>query len=167
MKYLFKPALLIGIASFLLSCTSKNDEQTNKIHSLETDPSDVSFSWLTGTWKGEGFGGILEEVWSSPDKNGTIMGMFRHIGDSSIVTFYEFWVMDSLGMKLKHYSPDMVGWEEKDDYVTFERVSFEKGKVTLNGLSYEQRSENEMVITLKLKNGDKIDTEVFEMKRVK
>ncbi|MFT4833870.1 MAG: hypothetical protein ACI8WP_000627, partial [Flavobacteriaceae bacterium] len=112
MKHLFKTALLICFASLLLSCASKGDEKTNKIQSLESDSSDVSFSWLTGTWKGEGFGGILEEVWSSPDENGTIMGMFRHIGDSSSVSFYEFWVLDSLGMKLKHYSPDMVGWEE-------------------------------------------------------
>jgi hypothetical protein len=166
-KHHFNTALLIYLASLLMSCGSKSDEKTNKILSLVSDSSEVSFSWLTGTWRGEGFGGILEEVWSIPDEQGTIMGMFRHIGDSSSVSFYEFWVLDSLGMKLKHYSPELIGWEEKDDYVTFEKVSFEKGKVILKGLTYEQRSENEMVITLKLKNGDKIDTEVFQMKRVK
>ncbi|MFT6865457.1 MAG: hypothetical protein ACJA08_000275 [Cyclobacteriaceae bacterium] len=62
-------------------------------------------AWLTGTWKGPGFGGTMEEIWSEPDADGKLMGMFRYSYSSGVVQFYEFWVLDDSGMKLKHFTP--------------------------------------------------------------
>ena len=36
------------------------------------------FSWLTGYWVGDGFGGVGEEMWSQPLAN-TMVGTFRLI----------------------------------------------------------------------------------------
>ncbi len=127
----------------------------------------IDNSWLTGTWTGEGFGGTMEEIWSAPDANGTMMGMFRHFNGNGSLNFYEFWVLDSAGLKLKHFNPDMTGWEEKGDFVTFEKVRFQKDKTTLKGLTYEKIGDDEMKISLRMKYGDEVKIEVFMMSRSK
>jgi hypothetical protein len=125
------------------------------------------FEWLTGTWKGPGFGGTFEEVWSEPDTNGQLMGMFRYFDKDGSVQFLEFWILDETGMKLKHFDPDFKAWEEKEDFIDFRMVETTETKVTLKGLSYERTSKNEMVVSLKMKQGEEVKTEVFNLKRVK
>ena len=39
-------------------------------------PSIDDFAWLAGHWRGEGLGGVCEEVWSQP-LAGTMMGSCR------------------------------------------------------------------------------------------
>ena len=50
-------------------------------------------AWLAGNWKGEGFGGIVEECWT-PSLGGTMMGMFRLVNDG-VIKFYELMVLDT------------------------------------------------------------------------
>ncbi len=70
---LFLLILFITLNSFQLFETSK-DEQLQQ-------PFDINdYSWLVGSWKGDGFGGISEEIWSKPEK-GVMMGMYRQIKD--------------------------------------------------------------------------------------
>ena len=122
-------------------------------------------AWLAGHWIGDGFGGTSEEVWTKP-VNGVMMGMFRlHDKDGKLV-FYEFLTIDEKGLTLKHFHPDMKGWETKDEVVTFNMVEAPPGKIILKGLSFEKQSETEMHISLSIRRGDAIETEVFHMKRV-
>lgn len=127
---------------------------------------DAPYAWIEGTWVGDGFGGTSEEIWSEPSADGTIMGSFRHFNGDGSLNFYEFLVLDSTGLRLKHFNPDMTGWEQKDDFVTFELIAFEQNKIVLKGLIYELKSEDEMEIRLDLKNkeGEKW-TEIFSMRR--
>ena len=122
------------------------------------------YTWLVGHWKGDGFGGVSEEVWTAP-ADGTMMGMYRHLKDGKL-NFYEFLLLDKEGMKLKHFHPDLKGWETKDEYVTFPMVEFSKDKLVLKGLIFERKSDTEMEIRLRLRMGEEIKTEVFHMKRV-
>lgn len=124
-----------------------------------------AYAWLAGTWTGDGFGGTSEEMWSPPSADGTMMGVYRHHKGDGSLNFYEFMVMDSTGLKLKHFNPDMIGWETKEDFVHFKLIEFAENKIVLKGLVFELKSENEMEIRLDLKNGDKKWTEVFKMKR--
>ena len=120
--------------------------------------------WLAGHWKGDGFDGISEEVWTEP-VDATMMGMYRHYKDGKIV-FYEFIILDREGMKLKHFHPDLTGWETKEKYITFETVAVTEGKLEFKGLTFEKKSDTEMEIRLKLNRGGEISTEVFTMHRV-
>lgn len=134
----------------------------------EKDISETTFnieeySWLVGSWKGDGFGGISEEIWSKPD-SGTMMGMYRHIKDGKLV-FYEFLLLNETGLRLKHFHPDLKGWEEKDETTFFEMIDYSPTKIELKGLSFEKKSENTMEIRLKLNRNGKIETEVFNMIR--
>ena len=121
------------------------------------------YQWLAGSWIGDGFGGVSEETWSFPI-DGTMMGMYRHHKDEKIV-FYEFLLLDETGMRLKHFNPDLTGWEDKEGMVTFEMISFSKTKLEMKGLVFELKSENEMEIRLRLSENGEVRTEVFTMKR--
>lgn len=128
--------------------------------------NEVPYAWMEGSWVGDGFGGTSEEVWSAPADDGTIMGSFRHFKADGSLNFYEFLVLDSTGLRLKHFNPDMTGWETKEDFVTFKMIESTENKLVLKGLVYERVSETEMKISLDLKNkeGEKW-TEIFTMRR--
>lgn len=123
------------------------------------------YAWLSGSWTGDGFGGTSEEIWSKPSADGTMMGTYRHHKADGSLNFYEFMVLDKTGLKLKHFTPDLVGWETKEDFVTFEMVSFDKNRIELKGLVFERKGEDSMEIRLRLKYADRVETEVFQMTR--
>lgn len=100
-------------------------------------------SWLSGHWLGKGLGGTLEENWSPP-LGGAMVATFRLIqGDQP--NFYEICLIapedNSLVYKVKHFNPDLTGWEEKNDYVTFPLVKLEPQKAYFNGLTLELKGD--------------------------
>ena len=135
----------------------------------ETDPNkpfDINdYQWLAGTWTGDGFGGTSEEMWSKPSADGTMMGVYRHHKGDGTLNFYEFMVLDKTGLKLKHFNPDMMAWETKEDFVHFEMIDYSADKIEMKGLVFERKSDTEMEIRLKMRYGEEIKTEVFKMKR--
>ena len=130
----------------------------------EETESMEDYSWLVGHWKGDGFGGESEEIWTEP-VDGTMMGMYRHYKDGKVV-FYEFMLMSRDGLKLKHFNPDITAWETKEDFVHFKPVGIEEGLIRFKGLEFEQKDANNMEIRLKMNRGGEISTEVFTMSRV-
>ena len=57
------------------------------------EPDFDQLTWLAGHWRGDGFGGTTEEIWS-PAENGVMMGMFRHHKADGSLNFYEFLTID-------------------------------------------------------------------------
>lgn len=159
MKYtLSLLTLFLALNSFQGLATIK-DEQIKH----EFDPND--YSWLVGSWKGDGFGGTSEEIWSKPE-NGVMMGMYRHLKDDKLV-FYEFLILDKTGLRLKHFHPDLKGWEEKDETTFFEMIDYSPTKIEMKGLIFEKKTDNLMEIRLKLNRNGKVETEIFTMSRQK
>ncbi|ELR70852.1 hypothetical protein C900_03287 [Fulvivirga imtechensis AK7] len=122
-----------------------------------------SAQWLTGYWVGDGFGGVSEEIWA-PAKDNTMMCMYRHIKDDK-VTFYEFVHLTPEGMKLKHFNPDLTGWEEKDKFVTFPLLGITEDKIIFDGLEIWRKSGNEMDVTLTYNQNGQENKEVFHYRR--
>ena len=95
-----------------------------------------SIAWMAGNWKGQAFGGEVEEVWSKP-AGGVMMGMFRLL-DKGKVSFSEFEQIveqdNSLIFKVKHFTSAFVGWEEKDKAIEFKLLSAQGDEVRFNGL---------------------------------
>ena len=90
----------------------------------------ADLSWLSGAWYGQVGDDLIEEHWSGPAA-GTLMGMFRWIhGDQ--VRFYELLTIepdgDRLLMRIKHFGPGLIGWEEKDEAVTLALVALDAGE---------------------------------------
>ena len=152
--------LAIFTAGLVIQQSSANPDAKPKI---EFDIQD--YAWLAGHWKGDGFGGTSEEVWTKPE-NGVMMGMYRHHNKDGELVFYEFITLDKEGMKLKHFNADMSAWETKEEFVHFEAVEATPKKLVFKGLVFEKKSKREMEVSLRMNRGGKIETEVFHFKRV-
>jgi hypothetical protein len=105
-------------------------------------------SWIAGHWQGEAFGGIAEEIWSPPS-GGSMMCAFKLTKEDK-VQFYEICTITeengTLMLRLKHFHPDLKGWEEKDETVEFPLVRLTGDRAYFSGFTFERVSENEMNI---------------------
>ena len=97
-------------------------------------------SWLSGAWYGQVGDDLIEEHWSGPAV-GTLMGMFRWIHEGQ-VRFYELLTIepdgDQLLMRIKHFGPGLIGWEEKDQAVTLALVGLQTGEAIFYRLGSDE-----------------------------
>lgn len=124
-------------------------------------------AWLVGGWAGDGLGGELEEVWSPP-VGGQMVGHFRLVRDGAPV-FYEIMLIDvvegGVRMRVKHFNPDFVGWEERDRWVTFEPLSASENELVFSGLSIRRESPDEITMRLDIRYADGTREEVLHLRR--
>jgi len=135
--------------------------------SKSLEPKLENMSWIAGTWHGEAFGGQTEEIWSEPS-GGSMMASFKLINDDK-VTFYEIEVIreveNTLILQLKHFGPDLKGWETKDETVDFKLIEITETKVAFEGMSFEKVSENEMNVYVAIKENGTSETVKFNYKK--
>ena len=102
-------------------------------------------AWLEGRWIGEGLGGCAEESLSPPVAR-EIMGKFRQLNGDGTLRFYEFYTITerngSLLWRIKHFSPELEGWEEKDKSTEFRLVAIEGTTAYFDGLTYARAGKN-------------------------
>lgn len=144
--------------------TLKLDEGTSGAKATLAD-----MLWLSGSWIGTGLGGVSEENWSKP-ADGAMMGTYRLVMDSKVV-FYEFMLLieteGTILLRIKHFHPNFVGWEEKDKSVDFKFVKKDGNRAYFSGLTFERKNGRELNIFLALRQKDgTVREEVFRMKRV-
>ena len=82
----------------------------------------ADLAWIAGDWRGEQpDGSVVEERWSGVG-GGTMMGMFRWAAGEE-VRLYEFMAIEPGAegpvLRIKHFNPGLVGWEEKTESVEF------------------------------------------------
>lgn len=124
---------------------------------------------LIGNWRGDFLGSTAEELWLEP-VGGAMIGMFRLYSKEKPI-FYEFWSAfeeeGSVTMRLKHFNPDMKGWEEKDAFVTFRLVKADADTIWFEGLTYSKQKDGSLkgFIALKQKDGS-VKEETFTMRPV-
>ena len=122
--------------------------------------------WLTGYWTGEGFGGQCEEVWM-PAVDGHMIGTFRFWYEGKLI-FSEFMNLvqegDTFSLKLKHFNPDLSGWEKNDEWTIFRLVKVGENSVWFDGLTMI-REGNEIKLHLALnENGERTVEELIYRK---
>ncbi len=119
-------------------------------HTLE------NISWLSGNWKGEAMGGIVEENWSKPS-GGSMMASFKFIENGKTV-FYEIEIIrevnNTLVLQLKHFNRDLKGWETKDETVDFPVKEITANKITFEGMIFEKLNDSEMLISVDMHKDD-------------
>jgi hypothetical protein len=110
----------------------------------------ADMAWLAGHWTGEGLGGHSEEIWSPPE-GGVMMGMYRHLKDGKPV-FYELLTLakegGSLVIRLKHFNPDLTGWEERDQTVSFPFVGKRDGAIHFDGMAFKRTGDDSLTVYL-------------------
>lgn len=165
--------LLVGTMGGAQEATAPAQAQgstPNTLRLAEGDPRPparvADLSWLAGRWIGEGLGGQSEEAWSEPAA-GAMVGYFRLVRDGKPV-FYEIMTLleseGSVELRLKHVNPDMTGWEEKNDFVTFKLVKLNGTTAHFSGLTF-RRSGEALEIFLALRSGGTVREEKFTMRR--
>ena len=129
----------------------------------------TDLAWLVGSWTGEGLGGQIDEVWSQPS-GGAMVGYFRLVRDGKPV-FYEILTLrevdGSVEMRLKHVNPDMTGWEEKNDFVTFKLVKLDATAAYFSGLTFRRVGADLIEGYLALRQNDVVREEKLVYRRVR
>ncbi|MGZ3444475.1 MAG: DUF6265 family protein [Myxococcaceae bacterium] len=100
-------------------------------------------AWLEGDWVGQGLRGASEEAWLAP-LAGSMGGVYRGTRDGR-VTFLELTALmewgPSLLFRVKHFAPDLRGWEPREKTVDFPLVRFAPGALFLGGMTYLRTPE--------------------------
>jgi hypothetical protein len=161
---------ILVLAAWPLSALENITPHTVRLTGNES-PAKVSLSemaWLTGRWVGNGLGGRTVETWSAPEA-GVMLGTFRLLRDEKTV-FYELLTLGEnergLTMRLKHFHPDLTGWEEKEKVIEFRYVRTEGKLVQFEGLTFRRDGEDDLTIFLALRGKDGgVREETFRMQR--
>jgi hypothetical protein len=113
-------------------------------------------AWLEGTWVGTGLGGTSEEAWLAPVA-GNMASVYRGMRNGR-VTFFEIVTLveagQSLAIRLKHFGPDLRGWEPKEKTIDFNLLRTEPGALYLDGMTYRRTPEGlESWVFISLEDG--------------
>ena len=108
--------------------------------------------FIAGNWKTSSDWGDMDELWSSPRGN-CMMCTFRCVKDGKIV-FYEFIVIEQNSndsvpvLKLRHFNPGSIGWEDKDKPYLYPLTSLDGQKAIFERpdkntiITYERIADN-------------------------
>ncbi len=99
-----------------------------------------------------------------------MVGVFRLVRDGS-VQFYELVILveedGSLVLRLKHFGPDLAGWEPKDETVDFPLVRRTSDALSFDGLTIRRDGEDRMRVWVALgAEGEEAREAAFEYRRV-
>jgi hypothetical protein len=127
-------------------------------------------AWLQGYWIGEGFGGTSEDLWMPP-RNGVMLGAFRLVKADGSRGFYELLGIEesegSLRFVVKHFHPDWVGWEEKDQAQKFRLTKLTGDEMVFGALAFQRTAPDTFVfrLTMRQKEGaPKVESVTFRKK---
>ena len=120
--------------------------------------------WLEGCWRGEGLGAEVTECWmSAPD--GRMTGMFQLLNPdgsqrfSEILTIAEF--EDGVSLRLKHFNPDLTGWEAQDEFLDWPLVEAGEHRLAFRGLEFSLDEAGRLIILLDMRRNGQLVTERF------
>ena len=172
MKTFFAILSLLFVLYFPATAQVKSTENTLKLAEGETGAKATlaDMAWLAGNWTGEGLGGISEEMWSKP-AGGAMVGTYRLIKEGKPVFYEMCWLVEhegTIALRLKHFNPDLTGWEEKDKTVDFRFIKKDGNRIYFTGLTFELSGNGGVNIYLALRQKDgTVREEVFRMRRDK
>jgi hypothetical protein len=138
------------LAAAIASAQAPATEKTRRLTAGATSPpaTVTDMAWLAGRWTGTGLGGEVEEIWSPPQA-GAMMGMFRLLREGATV-FCELMTLveenGSLVLRVKHFGPDLTGWEEKGETVDFPLVRVAGDRFYFDGLTFHRHDDDAISI---------------------
>jgi hypothetical protein len=122
--------------------------------------SDLKF--MSGKWTTSSDWGDMEENWSEP-MGDNMMCSYRCVKNGKIV-FYEFIVIEQQTkgpvMKLRHFSPGNIGWEEKDKPYEYNLIFLDDNVARFErpdkktSLTFERQSADKLKVTLDRQDKD-------------
>lgn len=134
-----------------------------------TEPDLGQLTWLEGCWQGTGFGKRVDECWMrAPD--GRMTGMFQLVGEDGRQEMSEIFVLaefeDGPAIRLKHFHPDLTGWEGRDEFVEFPLRETGPDFARFDGLVYRVVEDGRLVVELMVTTGGETSLQRLEFERV-
>ncbi len=123
-------------------------------------------AWLAGYWVGDGLGGTSEELWTPPGGD-RMYGVYTLRKEERVVFSEAMMLVEtdgSLALRVKHFTPEFVGWEEKDGFVSFPLVRLGDREAYFSGLTL-RRSEGSLTIYLVLSQDGERTEHAFHLER--
>jgi len=131
-------------------------------------PAEIGrLAWLAGYWRGDGLGGECEEMWSPPVGD-RMHGIFTLRQEGEIVFSESMLLVEEAGslvLKVKHFNPDFVGWEEKGDSVSFPLVRLGDEEAYFDGLTIRRTGSGELAIFVVLHHEGEATEHPFHFRR--
>ena len=113
-------------------------------------------TWLAGVWEGDGPEGQVEQIWSAP-RAGTMLGLFR-LTHENRPQFFELMCISEdaggLSMRMKHFHPDLRGWEERDQVMEVPLLELGEQEAFFDGLTLRRHGETLQVFVAAKGQGD-------------
>src|SRR5262245_36446194 len=131
----------------------------------------ADIAWLQGDWVGTGLGGDVEESWGPPGA-GAMLARFRFVKGGKPV-FYELVALaeaeGSLELRVKHFSPDLVGREDKDKAQVFPLVRLDGGPdggtAWFDGITFHRVDSDHMLCWVRIVRNGTTRDERFDYRR--
>ena len=171
MHHLCRVALPLAFGLALTASLSAQETRVGEPGFVSPPASVAEAAWLAGQWSGEGIGGAeAHESWLPPSGD-TMVGTFvQETPEGGIMFTEHMYLMEhegSLVVKLKHFNPDLTGWEDKDGMVTFRLISAEPCAHYFNALTYRCDGDGGLVVAVRMKS-DKPEPQelIFRFKRL-
>lgn len=122
--------LAVALAGWFLS--ARGASSTADVDEISDALAPLAF--LTGAWQGTmGENDFVEEVWSEASGGG-MMGMFRWLNPEGRPRMYELLTLSTEGqdvlLRLRHFTAEMVAWEERDSPVVLRLAETKPGRAT-------------------------------------
>lgn len=141
----------------LIPATASADETRSLAPGAASPKASIAdAAWASGRWVGEGFGAVVEEV-MSPPAGDAMIGHFRAVGKDG-PSFYEIVQIreerGSLVYRVKHFNPDLKGWEEKDKTIDFPLVASDREALYFDGLTVKRTGPDEVTHWVRIKGKD-------------
>ncbi|MFN0109797.1 MAG: DUF6265 family protein [Blastocatellia bacterium] len=170
MKKIVSLMILTALLSLTAVAQEKQTEHTLKLSAGQKSPAATlaEMSWMTGGWTGKALGGVVEEIWAAP-AGGSMLGMFR-LTQKGKPVFYELVTLveenGSILFRLKHFNPNMTGWEEKDKTIEFKFIGKKDGLIHFDGMSFKLEGKDAFTVYLAIEYKDgTIKEEAFRYTR--
>jgi hypothetical protein len=164
--------LIVSLLACLLIATPALAAETRTAPEGHVPPpaTVAELDWLAGIWTGEGIGGAKATEVYSPPGAGSIAGHFVQEDGEGGVEFFEIMQIaeenGSLAYRLRHFTSELVGWEEKDKLVSFPLVAIGDGAVYFDGLTL-RRAGNTLISAVQVRQRDgSVQEYVFRYRRV-
>jgi hypothetical protein len=129
----------------------------------------ADLAWLSGAWEGEGVAGAPAVEVYSPAAGGQMIGHFRQLNADGTVMFYELITLGKregvLTYSLKHFNPDLTGWEERNEVRHFPLTSTTKDRWQFGGIVYSRTGANSMMVEVATNKNKPSETLRFRFKR--
>jgi hypothetical protein len=111
---------------------------------------------LVGHWQGPFLGATAEEIWL-PVAGGSMLGVYRLYQEGKVVLYEIMTATEeegSVSMKIKHFHPDLKGWEEKDQSVTFRFIKASADTIWFEGLTFRKQRDGSLQGFIALSEND-------------